>query len=533
MGKRFLPALLLPAVLLLLPILLRRSAPEGPPPAADADTLVVISAHSEPMKYEIAHGFRQYYRKRFDRDVHIDYRSPGGTSDIVRYIADRYEAEFRHFWEADPANGPWTREIALNFSNHRLDAEKNPDPVLRRARNAFIASNVGINIDIFAGGGTYDQSRQAARGFAVDGGVRERRPDLLAPERIPASYSGDVMYDAKGRFYGVCLASFGICYNKDRLHELADTTPPKRWRDLGAPRFFNQLSVADPTKSGSANKCFEIMLQQCMAESVARHGLADGLNPGWADGINLIKRIVANARSITDSAGKVARDITAGNAAAGTAIDFYGLSEQEWNMEQTGGAPRILYVAPEGGTSVSADPVQLLRGAPHPETARAFLDYMLDEGQKLYNFKPGTPGGPVRYALRRSPISRELYLDRYKEFRSDPEYDPYRDGASFHYHPEWTGRYYGLLRILIRTVGLDVQPELRAAWGAIVAAGGPEAVPQAMKALEELPFSYEQAGEANAGLQQGALAAAALCRAWSAHARDAYRRAEQLAKEGK
>ena len=536
MYKRFLPALLLPLALLALPLALRRT--EVRTPAADeADTLVVICAHTEPMKYEFEQGFRRYYRERFGRDIKLDYRSPGGTSDIVRYIGDRFEAEFRHAWESDPENGPWTRNIAANFSNPRIDSDPGADPEARRAREKFLASDVGIGIDLFAGGGTYDHARQAERGFGVDGGVRERQPGLLAPERIPEFYSGDVLYDRQGRYYGLCLASFGICYNADRLNELADPRPPRRWRDLGDPRFFNQLAVADPTKSGSANKCFEIMLQQCLAESVARRGDPEGLNAGWADGLNLIKRIVANARAITDSAGKVTRDIATGNATAGTAIDFYGLTEQEWNVTQTGSAPRIFYVAPEGGTSVSADPIQLLRGAPHPEAARAFIDYLLGPGQKLFNFKPGTPGGPERYALRRSPISRELYRPEYRQFRSDPDYDPYASGASFQYHPEWTGRYYHLLRVLIRTIALDVQPELRAAWGAIVAAGGPEAVPEAMRAFAELPFSYAEAAAAAAGLQpgreRGAVEIAALCRRWSEQARASYRRAEQLAEAGR
>lgn len=530
MWKRFCAALLLPGVLLALPLLLRGSAPGTAPAPADADLLVVISAHSEMMKFEMEHGFRDYYRKRFGRDVKIDFRAPGGTSDIVRFIADRFEAEFRYAWESDPENGPWTREHAAAFANPRVDRNRMASPAEKSARKKFLASNVGIGIDVFAGGGTFDQARQAARGFAVDGGVRERHPELLDPKRIPQTYSGDVLYDPQGRYYGVCLSSFGICYNRDRVRELG-IAPPKRWRDLAEPAYFNQLSLADPTKSGSANKCYEIMVQQCMAEAGGR------LDAGWADGLNLIKRLIANARSITDSAGKVPRDISTGEAAAGTAIDFYGLTEREWNELQTGGHPRIFYVAPEGGTSVSADPAQMLRGAPHPETARAFLDYLLGPGQKLYNFKPGTPGGPVRYALRRAPISRELYQQKFRELRSDPDYDPYATGASFQYRPERTKRYFNLLRMLIRVVALDTRPELRAAWRAILDAGGPDKVPEAYAQFCKLPFPHHAADEAVASLQTGpqrsALEVARICRNWSDQARRNYRAAEKLAREGR
>lgn len=155
--------------------------------------------------------------------------------------------------------------------------------------------------------------------------------------------------------------------------------------DLAAPRFYNTLALADPSKSGSANKCFEILIQQCMADS----GSPD---KGWEEGLNLIKRIFGNARNLTDSAGKIPRDVAAGNAAAGMAIDTYGFTEQEWNELQFGGTPHFFYVPPEGGTAVSADPVQMLRGAPNRKAAEAFIDFLLSiEGQKLHAFKTGTP----------------------------------------------------------------------------------------------------------------------------------------------
>ncbi|MBR2054678.1 MAG: hypothetical protein IJ968_07300, partial [Clostridia bacterium] len=107
------------------------------------------------------------------------------------------------------------------------------------------------------------------------------------------------------------LTTFGMLYNIDRMQEMADPTPPVRWKDIGDARFFRQVIVADPSKSGSANKCFEIILQQCMAE-------AGEPVKGWYNGINLLKRIFANARTITDSASKVVRDVGIGEGAART-----------------------------------------------------------------------------------------------------------------------------------------------------------------------------------------------------------------------
>ncbi|MPM69110.1 hypothetical protein SDC9_116054 [bioreactor metagenome] len=216
------------------------------------------------------------------------------------------------------------------------------------------------------------------------------------------------------------------------------------------------------------------------------------------------------------------------------AIDTYGFTEQEWNALQFDGRPRFFYVPPEGGTAVSADPVQMLRGAPNRAVAEAFIDFLLsEEGQKLHAFRTGTPGGPEKHALRRPPIRRDLYRPEFREFRSDPDYNPYESGASFTYRAELTGPYYGLLRILIRCIALDPQPELQRAWKSIIDAGGPEKVPEAMAAFNRLPFPYAEIADANRALRADAVEVAALCRRWSEAARLNYLEAERLAKAGR
>ena len=527
MTRKILTAALPLLVLLAIPFFLRPKQEADGKSSGPADKLVIISAHNESIRHEYEQAFRKFYREKTGREIELDFRSPGGSSDIVKYIADRFEAEFRREFESDPANGEWTDEIARRYAEPGVENDPDAPEEVKKARRLFLDSNVGIGIDLMAGGGTFDMQRHAKRGFAVDGGAQKRHPEYFKPEIIPQSFGGDELYDKEGRYYGVVLSTFGICYNKDRVAELEDPTPPKRWADLGEPRFFNTISLADPSKSGSANKCFEVLIQQCMADSGSPE-------KGWEEGLNTIKRIFGNARNLTDSAGKIPRDVAAGNAAAGMAIDTYGFTEKEWNELQFDGKPHFFYVAPEGGTAVSADPVQMLRGAPHREAAELFIDFLLSpEGQKLHAFKVGTPGGPEKHALRRPPIRRDLYNPEFREFRSDPDYNPYESGASFVYRPELTGPYYSLLRILIRCIALDPQPELQRAWKAIIDAGGPEKVPQAMAAFNRLPFPYTKIAEENAKLREGAVEVAALCRKWSDSARENYLEAERLAKEGK
>jgi len=306
------------------------------------------------------------------------------------------------------------------------------------------------------------------------------------------------------------------------------TAPPRRWEDLADARFLRQLALADPSKSGSANKCFEIMVQQQMAQ-------AGDPAKGWTNGLNLLKRIFANCRNLTDSASEVVRYVRIGEAAAGTGIDSYAFAEIAWVKATDPAEPdRFLYIAPEGGTAVSPDPVQLLRGAPHRKQAEMFLDFLLSiEGQKLHCFKVGAPGGPVKFAMNRPPIRKELYAPQYRELRFEADYDPYRSGADFVYHPQWTGKYYTLLRVLLKSIVLDPHPELVQAWEAILSAGGPDKVPRAMECFNKLPFRYEEADRAAAALRKDPVSAAALLRNWSEFARNNYREAARLAQEGR
>lgn len=520
MFKRLFYCILVLAALLALPFCLRPEKAAGAVNSGNPDKVVVVSAHNKAMRDEYVTAFKKYYLEKFNREVEIDFRSPGGTSDIARYIPDRFEAEFRRYFESDPANGKWKKEYA-RFSDASLD-RKGADPELVSVRKKFLNSNVGIGIDVFAGGGTFEHSRMAQRGFAVDGKVKERHPEYF--EHFPMSFGGDNICDPQGRYYGVVLSTFGICCNLDRLKEMGGKLP-QTWRELGDIRFYNKISVADPSKSGSANKCFEILIQQEMAE-------AKTFAEGWYNGLAVCRRIFANARSVTDSASKVVRDVATGDAACGMAIDTYALSEAAWVRSRFDGVDHLAYITPKGGTAVSADPVQILRGAPNRVVAERFVDFLLSkEGQMLHAFKPGTPGGPVLHALNRPPVRKELYDKKYEEFYFQKGYNPYRSGADFTYRPKLTGRYYSLLRALLKCTMLDTEEELKSAWQAIIAAGGPEKVPEAMRYFNAIPFTYDEAAEAAAKLRSARSGAelAAIYRSWSEFSRNNLRKAREIA----
>jgi iron(III) transport system substrate-binding protein len=229
-------------------------------------------------------------------------------------------------------------------------------------------------------------------------------------------------------------------------------------------------------------------------EEAMKAAEARAVAEGWAQGLQLLQRIGANARYFTDSAQKVPIDVAAGDCAVGMGIDFYGRQQQE-AVRRRGADDRLTYVAPEGGAVASVDPVGLLRGAPNKAVAVAFIEFSLTmEGQKLWNLKPGVAGGPEYYALRRLPVRKDFYtLPGIAALRSDPEEMPYAEQANrLVYRPEWTGRLFRELSFVMRVMCLDTQPELKRAWKALIDAGMPA---DALAVFQDVSaVSYEEAG---------------------------------------
>lgn len=511
--KRALLVFALLALIIGLPFAFR---PQSSQLAQAQDSLVIITPHNEAIRYEFTRAFADFYRARTGRTVQIDWRTPGGTSEIARILKGEYYNAFEHFWRAD--GRPWNGEVAGSFDNPRTQTE---------ARRAFLASDVGIGIDLFFGGGAFDFIQQAEAGRLVDGGTQARHPEWFQENTLPQSVSGEPFYDQDGRWYGAVISSFGICYNTDSLKRLGIEEIPASWEALGRPEFFRQVALADPTKSGSVAKAFEMVIQQQMQLAGEEH-----LGEGWARGLAIIQSAAANARYFTDAASRVPIDVAQGDAAIGMCIDFYGRFQSE--AVRVGDQPsRLQYFTPRGGSSVTVDPIALLRGAPNREVAKLFIDFVLSmEGQKLWNFKVGTPGGPTKYSLRRLPVRKELYAPEYLPLRSDPEVRPYEDAKYFTYHPAWTASLFKTLSFIVRVMCLDPQEEMTAAWLALQKAGFP---PRALARFSDTSVvNYQTAREQIRPALSAAnpLEQVRLARELTEHFRTQYREARRLAEEG-
>ena len=522
--KTILPFAALLAVLLLGPIWVNRHARESGRHADD--TLVIITPHNEAILDEFARAFRAEHLAKTGRTVFVDWRSAGGTSEIARYVAAQYLGSFRDYW-THTLHRPWTPACTA------FDDPKSTAAETVAARKAFLTSNAGCGIDLFFGGGSFDYIQMAAAGRLVNSGIIAAHPELFAlsgpasSKQIPQTLGGEPLWDPKGCWIGACMGAFGICYNTDSLARLGIAQPPVEWADLASPAFANEVALADPTQSGSVGKAFEMILQQQIAQA------GGNVPEGWLRGMQLIERISANARYFTDSATQIPYSVQAGDAAAGMCIDFYGRFESE-SVRRPDGASRMVYVTPQGGSSTGADSIGLFRGAPHPDLAREFIDFVISQrGQKLWCFRVGTPGGPEKYALLRLSIRPDMYTTQWRPYESDPGVDPYAAQApNLNYQPRWTASLFNVISFTIRTAFIDPHDELKEAWEALIKANFPPQATATFSNLAAINYAQSSSPIRDALRSPNKLDSVQMARLLDEHFRQQYRQAADLARRG-
>lgn len=538
MGKNL---VLLVAVLAVVigPILMRPRGDEAR--LRGQDTLVVITPHNEAIRSEFSEAFREWYRAKTGRTVLLEWLTPGGTSESTLYLNGAYTAAFENYWK-HTLRKKWGNDVEAGFLDAKTQPAKSPDDDTPRqaARRAFLESNVGGRFDVFFGGGSYDFRKMADIGVLVDCGYVAAHPEIFGiGKQIPPMLGGEPYYDEKGRWVGTTVGAFGIAYNRDQIARLG-LPEPRQWNDLADPRYFRALAIANPVQSGSANKALEMLVQQQMNLVAAEPGADEQriTAEGWTRAMRMCQRIGANARYFTDSSSKIALDIEAGEAAAGMTIDFYGRFQSEF-VRRADGSSRIGYTDAQGGTSYGTDPIGLLRGAPHPALGKKFIEFVMTDGQKIWGWKAGTPGGPRQHSLRRLPMLPELYGQEFRALRSDPDVLPYEAAKHFTYEGRRTAPYFSAIAFVFRVMCIDTHRELTAAWQALCDAQQRTGkfLPAALASFEDVTaVDYaalttrirEAVSTGSSKITQVQLA-----KELAAHFRATYRRAGELAREGK
>ncbi|MEE8400456.1 MAG: extracellular solute-binding protein, partial [Desulfobacterales bacterium] len=317
--------------------------------------------------------------------------------------------------------------------------------ILHHLRNVYENSDRS-GIDIVWGGGEYNFQKMAADGVLQPMTVS---PDVL--ENVPATFAGLQMYDKEKFWFGSAVSGFGLFYNKQLLERLK-LPEPKLWEDLGAPEFHNLIGLADPNQSGSAAASYEMIVQS---------------GDSWASGWAKLLGILGNAKKYYAGAGDATEAIPSGEVIVTTCIDFYGTN-------RAARYPEILvYTSPKGQTSFNPDPIAILKNPPHPLIAQRMVDFVLSlRGQALWALPVGHPSGPIRVALGRQPIRKDVYT-QYKGMLSPLILNPYEVGQSLAVDTELWSMSYGLLRQLVGAAAVKNAERLKAAKKKLIDTGFP------------------------------------------------------------
>lgn len=363
----------------------------------------------------------------------------------------------------------------------------------RFVESEFTRRPAGIGIDLFFGGGPEPFLALAEKRL-----VEPHRPAAELQAGLPRMANGVEIHDPAGAWHGACLSSFGILQNL-RVQQRVGLPRVARWEELARPELSGWVGAGDPRNSGTMNNMFEAFLQAY----------------GWERGWSLLTRIAANVRQFDRFSSTTAKEAAQGQVAYSFCIDYYGFIQ----IGAVGGG-QLVMTLPADFTSVSPDGIAILKGAPHRQTAGRFLDYLLsDAGQALWMLPQGHPEGPRWHTLMRLPVRPELY-ERHRAV-SPIQVNPFTLHAAFKYDAQLARQRRDLVRSLFGALLVDVQPELKRAWAAVVRRGAREAE---VEALGRMPLGEAEGQALLAGEWKSAEQRNRRRGQWQAWAREKYRR---------
>ena len=522
--------------------------------------LVVISPHRDEIRSESALAFSDWYMERSrllvsTAEAQLDAWMHG--QQVALKDIDQTLADWQRLWDEEhiapvlPILQRWQlerdrltggdllqllRDWKKRWEHGRVfvewrDIGGGTSQILRYLEARYRTSPDGVGIDLLFGGGTDIYLDLKEKGM-----LNPWHPGAQVAAQLRQHWRGVSLHDPDGYWYGIMLSSLGLFVNREVAERLGLTHLSfDSWRDLARPELYGWVTAGDPRMSGSVRMLYEVILQRY----------------GWEQGFEILMRMGANARGFGRFSDAVTKDVVFGRALVGGSLDSYAFSamtrEQE-AIERGLIARRSLdFVLPPGETILNPDSAGMLRGAPHPRLAGAFLEFLLSEqgGQRLWLLKPRSlPGSPRRYAICRLSIVPTLYDDqRYEPTLRTSPVNPFAHSASaeiFHYDNGLAERRRHVVMDLFGVWVIDEHSLLRAAWGAIVEREGVGADTSPLaRDLFRVPIAAHEIPGVTERLRAGPRSRAELLEHWRRQARQRYtsilnrvRAARQMVPEG-
>jgi len=183
-------------------------------------------------------------------------------------------------------------------------------------------------------------------------------------------------HDEQGWFYNFALSGVGYMWNKATLNE-AGIDPPKSWQDLTHPRFYGQVAMSTPSRSGTNHLIVESILQDM----------------GWEEGWKYLMQVAGNMKTITARSFSVPDGVAGGRFGVGLMIDFLAHAKSHIDAVNSFNYGEPTFVMPAR--------IAALEGGQNISTTVAFIDFLLsEEGQRVL-LQPG---------IDRLPVSQEPFL---------------------------------------------------------------------------------------------------------------------------
>ncbi len=455
------------AVILGLPFALRPRDSGG---AVTGPSLVIITPHVPQIRYEFGRAFSEWHRRHHGTGVRIDWRVPGGTSEIIKQLEAQYAAA--------------ARAGRVDFS----------DP-----KNPVMQPGV-VPADLVMGGGSFDHGRLKTGVVVKVPGPDGQPADIRLPMSAPLGFPQEALdawfgenavgaaelYDPQQFWVGTALSGFGIVYNLDMLQVLG-VYPPTEFSHLANPRLQGWVILADPRQSGSVTTTLDSILSTY----------------GWENGWRLLREISANSRAFVNSSPKPPIEVSQGEAAAALAIDFYGRGQAQATLMpgQDPATSRVGYVDARLG---------LHRRRPHQSAARRTQPRSREAFRRILPDRRGPVSLAVachqRAARLRQPHDFRRRTSRARALRAPPHareaFDvrpsrpllpallrqgrPLRDRLA---DPARGLR--SAIGVMMGAFAIDVAHDQRAAWAALNAARADASFPpDALKEMERLFYAW-------------------------------------------
>ncbi len=168
--------------------------------------------------------------------------------------------------------------------------------------------------------------------------------------------------DAENYWAGVYVGSLGFATNKNWLDAHPGTKAPESWDDLLKPEFKGQVMVAHPSTSGTSYTALATVLQ------------VKGEQAGW----EYLKKYAGQISQYTKSGAAPAKFVGQGEGIVAIVFSHDTVNEIENNK-----MPLVLSF-PKEGTGYEIGGMAIIKGAKHPQAAKAWFDWELTpEGQSL------------------------------------------------------------------------------------------------------------------------------------------------------